>query len=199
MIRRRLWTAVSVTVVLMILTGLAYPMLVTGLAQLLFPQQANGSLIIENGRIVGSTLIGQRFAGPRYFHPRPSAAGAGYDPLASGGTNRGPTDAKLADTLIANAVDSIIANDGAKRGKIPADLASSSGSGLDPDISPASAMIQIARVANARNVDSVTVADIVARHIQGRQFGLFGEPRVNVLSLNLALDSALALATRATR
>jgi potassium-transporting ATPase KdpC subunit len=199
MIRRRLWTAVSVTVVLMILTGLAYPMLVTGLAQLLFPQQANGSLIIENGRIVGSSLIGQRFAGPRYFHPRPSAAGAGYDPLASGGTNRGPTDAKLADTLIANAVDSIIANDGAKRGKIPADLASSSGSGLDPDISPASAMIQIARVANARNVDSVTVADIVARHIQGRQFGLFGEPRVNVLSLNLALDSALALATRATR
>jgi potassium-transporting ATPase KdpC subunit len=199
MIRRRLWTAVSVTVVLMILTGLAYPMLVTGIAQLLFPQQANGSLIIENGRIVGSTLIGQRFAGPRYFHPRPSAAGAGYDPLASGGTNRGPTDAKLADTLIANAVDSIIANDGAKRGKIPADLASSSGSGLDPDISPASAMIQIARVANARNVDSVTVADIVARHIQGRQFGLFGEPRVNVLSLNLALDSALALATRATR
>jgi len=199
MIRRRLWTAVSVTVVLMILTGLGYPMLVTGIAQLLFPQQANGSLIIENGRIVGSTLIGQRFAGPRYFHPRPSAAGAGYDPLASGGTNRGPTDAKLADTLIANAVDSIIANDGAKRGKIPADLASSSGSGLDPDISPASAMIQIARVANARNVDSVTVADIVARHIQGRQFGLFGEPRVNVLSLNLALDSALALATRATR
>jgi potassium-transporting ATPase KdpC subunit len=199
MIRRRLWTAVSVTVVLMILTGLAYPMLVTGIAQLLFPQQANGSLIIENGRIVGSSLIGQRFAGPRYFHPRPSAAGAGYDPLASGGTNRGPTDAKLADTLIANAVDSIIANDGAKRGKIPADLASSSGSGLDPDISPASAMIQIARVANARNVDSVTVADIVARHIQGRQFGLFGEPRVNVLSLNLALDSALALATRATR
>jgi potassium-transporting ATPase KdpC subunit len=199
MIPRRLWTAVSVTVVLMILTGLAYPMLVTGIAQLLFPQQANGSLIIENGRIVGSTLIGQRFAGPRYFHPRPSAAGAGYDPLASGGTNRGPTDAKLADTLIANAVDSIIANDGAKRGKIPADLASSSGSGLDPDISPASAMIQIARVANARNVDSVTVADIVARHIQGRQFGLFGEPRVNVLSLNLALDSALALATRATR
>ena len=199
MIRRRLWTAVSVTVVLMILTGLAYPMLVTGIAQLLFPQQANGSLIIENGRIVGSTLIGQRFAGPRYFHPRPSAAGSGYDPLASGGTNRGPTDAKLADTLIANAVDSIIASDGAKRGKIPADLATSSGSGLDPDISPASAMIQIARVAHARNVDSVTVAEIVARHIQGRQFGLFGEPRVNVLSLNLALDSALALATRATR
>jgi len=199
MIRRQIWTAVSVTVVLVILTGLAYPMLVTGIAQLLFPEQANGSLIIENGRIVGSRLIGQRFSGPRYFHPRPSAAGAGYDPLASGGTNMGPTDRNLADTLIANAVDSIIANDGAHRGGIPADLATSSGSGLDPDISPASAMIQIARVAHARNVDSVTVAEIVARHIQGRQFGLFGEPRVNVLSLNLALDSALALATRATR
>lgn len=199
MIRRHIWTAISVTVVLVILTGLAYPMLVTGIAQLLFPEQANGSLIIENGRIVGSSLIGQRFAGQRYFHPRPSAAGTGYDPLASGGTNKGPTDRKLADTLIANAVDSIIANDGGHRGKIPADLATSSGSGLDPDISPASAMIQIARVAHARNVDSVTVAEIVARHIQGRQFGLFGEPRVNVLSLNLALDSALALATRATR
>jgi len=199
MIRRQIWTAISVTVVLVILTGLAYPMLVTGIAQLLFPEQANGSLIIENGRIVGSRLIGQRFSGPRYFHPRPSAAGAGYDPLASGGTNMGPTDRNLADTLIANAVDSIIANDGAHRGGIPADLATSSGSGLDPDISPASAMIQIARVAHARNVDSVTVAEIVARHIQGRQFGLFGEPRVNVLSLNLALDSALALATRATR
>ena len=199
MIRRHIWTAISVTVVLMILTGLAYPMLVAGIAQLLFPEQANGSLIIENGRIVGSRLIGQRFSGPRYFHPRPSAAGAGYDPLASGGTNMGPTDRNLADTLIANAVDSIIASDGAHRGGIPADLATSSGSGLDPDISPASAMIQIARVAHARNVDSVTVAEIVARHIQGRQFGLFGEPRVNVLSLNLALDSALALATRATR
>ncbi len=199
MIRRQIWTAISVTAVLMILTGLAYPMLVTGIAQLLFPDQANGSLIIENGRIVGSRLIGQRFSGSKYFHPRPSAAGAGYDPLASGGTNKGPTDRKLADTLIANAVDSIIANDGAHRGGIPADLVTSSGSGLDPDISPASAMLQIARVARARNVDSLTVADIVARHIQGRQFGLFGEPRVNVLSLNLALDSALALATRATR
>ncbi|MES2356903.1 MAG: potassium-transporting ATPase subunit KdpC [Gemmatimonadota bacterium] len=199
MIRRQIWTAISVTAVLIILTGLAYPMLVTGIAQLLFPDQANGSLIIENGRIVGSRLIGQRFSGPKYFHPRPSAAGAGYDPLASGGTNRGPTDRDLADTLIANAVDSIIANDGAHRGGIPADQVTSSGSGLDPDISPASAMIQIARIARARNVDSLTVAEIVARHIQGRQFGLFGEPRVNVLSLNLALDSGLALATRATR
>ncbi|HSU96898.1 MAG TPA: potassium-transporting ATPase subunit C, partial [Gemmatimonadaceae bacterium] len=152
--------------------------------------------ITENGRVIGSRLIGQRFAGARYFHPRPSAAGAGYDPLASGGTNKGPTDRKLADTLIANAVNSIIASDGAHWGGVPADLATSSGSGLDPDISPASAMVQIARVARARNGDSATVAELVTRHIQGRQFGLLGEPRVNVLSLNLALDSARTLGTR---
>jgi potassium-transporting ATPase KdpC subunit len=195
MIRRQIRAAISVTVVLMILTGFAYPMLVTGIAQLVFPGQANGSLITENGRIIGSRLIGQRFSGPQYFHPRPSAAGAGYDPLASGGTNKGPTDRKLADTLIANAVHSIVANDGAHRGGVPADLATSSGSGLDPDISPASAMVQVARVARARNGDSATVAELVARHIQGRQLGLLGEPRVNVLSLNLALDSARALGT----
>jgi potassium-transporting ATPase KdpC subunit len=195
MIRRQIRAAISVTVVLMILTGFAYPMLVTGIAQLVFPGQANGSLITENGRIIGSRLIGQRFSGPQYFHPRPSAAGAGYDPLASGGTNKGPTDRKLADTLIANAVNSIIVNDGAHRGGVPADLATSSGSGLDPDISPASAMVQVARVARARDGDSATVAELVARHIQGRQLGLLGEPRVNVLSLNLALDSARALGT----
>ena len=196
MIRRQIRAAISVTVVLMIVTGFAYPMLVTGIAQLVFPGQANGSLITENGRVIGSRLIGQRFAGAQYFHSRPSAAGAGYDPLASGGTNKGPTDRKLADTLIANAVNSIIASDGAHRGGVPADLATSSGSGLDPDISPASAMVQIARVARARNGDSATIAELVARHIQGRQFGLLGEPRVNVLSLNLALDSARTLGTR---
>lgn len=194
---RHIWSAISMTLVLMMITGLMYPMLVTGIAQLLFPQQANGSLIIENGQIVGSTLIGQRFSGPRYFHPRPSAAGEGYDPLASGGTNKGPTDRRLADTLIANAVDSIIARDSAHRGHIPSDLATSSGSGLDPDISPASAMLQIDRVARTRDVNPATVSAIVAQHVEGRQFGLLGEPRVNVLSLNLALDSLLA--TRATR
>jgi potassium-transporting ATPase KdpC subunit len=199
LIRRQIRAAVSVTVVLMIVTGFAYPMLVTGIAQLVFPGQANGSLITENGRVIGSRLIGQRFAGPQYFHPRPSAAGADYDPRASGGSNKGPTDRKLADTLIANAVNSIIASDGAHRGGVPADLATSSGSGLDPDISPASAMVQVARVARARNGDSATVAEVVARHIQARQFGLLGEPRVNVLSLNLALDSARTLGTRSKR
>lgn len=190
MIRRQLWPAISGTLVLMLLTGLLYPLVVTGLAQLLFPRQANGSLVVRDGRTVGSALIGQQFAAPDYFHPRPSAAGNGYDPLASGGTNKGPTDRKLADTLIANAVASVVAQDGARRGSIPADLVTSSGSGLDPDISPASAVVQAARVARARNVDSATVAALVAQHVEARQLGVLGEPRVNVLALNLALDSA---------
>lgn len=192
MIRRHLWPAISMTIVLMIVTGLAYPLVVTGIAQMLFPQQANGSLVTRDGRAIGSRLIGQQFSESRYFHSRPSAAGSGYDPLASGGTNRGPTDRKLADTLVSGAIDSVIAQDGAHRGSIPADLVTSSASGLDPDISPASAAIQVARVARARNTDSATVAAIVAAHVQARQLWILGEPRVNVLSLNLALDSAFA-------
>lgn len=199
MIRRQIWPAFSLTFVLMILTGLMYPMAVTGLAQLIFPRQANGSLVMRGGHVIGSALIGQQFNDPRYFHPRPSAAGKGYDPLASGGTNKGPTDRKLADTLIAKAVDSVVAQDGARSGRIPADLVTASGSGLDPDISPASAAIQIARIAHARHTDSAAVAAIVARHVTPRQLGLLGEPRVNVLSLNLALDSMFALSTSATR
>lgn len=192
MIRRHLWPAISMTIVLMIVTGLAYPLVVTGIAQLLFPRQANGSLVTRDGRAIGSRLIGQQFSESRYFHSRPSAAGSGYDPLASGGTNRGPTDRKLADTMVAGAIDSVVARDGAHRGSIPADLVTSSASGLDPDISPASAAIQVARVARARNTDSATVAAIVAAHVQARQLWILGEPRVNVLSLNLALDSAFA-------
>lgn len=199
MLRRQLWPAVSLTIVLMLTTGLAYPLLVTGVAQLLFPNQANGSLLSREGRTIGSTLIGQRFDQPRYFHSRPSAAGSGYDPLASGGTNKGPTDRKLADTLIATAVDSVLAQDGAIRGNIPADLVTSSASGLDPDISPASAAIQVARVARARHTDSATVAALVRLQVTPRQFGFLGEPRVNVLHLNLALDSALVHAAGAKR
>jgi len=180
------------TIVLMVVTGLAYPLVVTGIAQLLFPRQANGSIVTRDGRAIGSQLIGQQFSASRYFHSRPSAAGSGYDPLASGGTNRGPTDRKLADTMIAGAIDSVVAQDGAHRGSIPADLVTSSASGLDPDISPASAAIQVARVARARNTDSATVAAIVAAHVHPRQLWILGEPRVNVLSLNLALDSMLA-------
>ena len=190
MLRKQLWPAISMTLVLCVITGFIYPGVVTGLAQVLFPRQANGSLVTATGRVVGSALIGQPFMRPEYFHPRPSAAGNGYDATASGGTNKGPTDAKLADTLIARAIDSVIKNDGAVKGQIPADMVTSSASGLDPDISPANARLQVPRVARARGVPDAQIAAILARHTQGRQFGFFGEPRVNVLLLNIAVDSA---------
>lgn len=190
MLRKQLWPAIAMTLVFCVITGLIYPGVVTGLAQVLFPRQASGSLVTVNGRVVGSALIGQPFTRPEYFHPRPSAAGSGYDATASGGTNKGPTDAKLADTLIAQSVDSAIKNDGAIKGQIPADMVTSSASGLDPDISPANARLQVPRVARARGVSEALVAAVVATHIQGRQFGFFGEPRVNVLLLNIAVDSA---------
>lgn len=189
MLKNQLRPAISLTVVLIVLTGLLYPGLVTAIAQLLFPRQANGSLITVNGQVIGSELIGQPFARAEYFHPRPSAAGAGYDDTLSAGTNKGPTDLKLADTLVAQAVDSAVRLDGAVKGSVPADLATRSGSGLDPHISPASALLQVARVARARGLDSAVVRGLVDRHIEGRTFGLLGEPRVNVLLLNLALDS----------
>jgi K+-transporting ATPase ATPase C chain len=189
MLRNQIRPALVVTIVLMVITGLAYPAAVTGLAQLLFPRQANGSLVVVHGDTVGSALIGQRFAGPGYFHSRPSGAGAGYDDTLSSGRNLGPTSARL-DTLVMTAVDSERRLDAPASGQVPADLATASGSGLDPDISPAGAAIQIARVARARRLDSAVVAELVARATQGRQFGFLGEPRVNVLLLNLALDSA---------
>lgn len=189
MLKNQLRPAIVVTVVLILVTGLVYPGLVTAVAQLLFPHQANGSLVERNGQTIGSALIGQRFARVGYFHARPSAAGAGYDDTLSGGTNKGPTDRKLADTLIAGTVDSEVELDGAVKGRIPSDLVTSSGSGLDPHISPAAADLQIARVARTRGLDSAVVRVLVARHTEGRQFGFFGEPRVNVLLLNLALDS----------
>ena len=142
-----------------------------------------------NGQVVGSELIGQPFASPAYFHPRPSAAGGGYDDTLSAGTNKGPTDLKLADTLIAQAVANAVQLDSAVKGKIPSDLVTASGSGLDPHISPASAFLQVRRVARARGLDSAAVRALVERHVEGRQFGFFGDPRVNVLRLNLALDS----------
>jgi K+-transporting ATPase ATPase C chain len=190
MIRKQLWPAVAMTLVLCVITGLVYPGVVTALAQVLFSRQANGSLITVNGRVVGSELIGQSFTRPEYFHSRPSAAGNGYDATASSGTNKGPTDAKLADTLIAQAIDSAVKNEGAVKGSIPSDMVTASASGLDPDISPANARLQVPRVARARGVAEAALGALVARHIQGRQFGFFGEPRVNVLLLNIAVDSA---------
>jgi len=190
MIRKQILPAILVTLVLCVITGLAYPAVVTGLAQLIFSRQANGSLVTVNGRVVGSALIGQPFTQPYYFHARPSAAGSGYDATASGGTNKGPTDRKLADTLIAQSVDSAVAQDHAAKGAIPSDMVTRSGSGLDPHISPANAFLQVARVARARHADSTAVRRLVEAHVEGRQFGFFGEPRVNVLLLNIALDSA---------
>ena len=189
MLKHQLRPALVVTVILMVITGILYPGLVTAVAQLLFPRQANGSLVTVDGRVVGSLLIGQSFASARYFHARPSAAGSGYDDTLSTGTNLGPTSAKLADTLIVQAVDSAVRLDHWVKGMIPADLATSSGSGLDPDISPAAAEGQVTRVARARGLDSAVVRALVDRHIQRRVLGILGEPRVNVLWLNLALDS----------
>ena len=189
MLRNQLRPAVVITVLMIAITGLIYPGIVTVLAQAFFPHQANGSIVQSRGQVVGSTLIGQNFSQPYYFHPRPSAAGSGYVGDSSSGTNKGPTDRKLADTLIAQAVDRAVKNDGAVKGQIPGDMVTSSASGLDPHISPANAALQAARVAAARHVAVAQIQALVDLHTEARQFGLLGEPRVNVLALNLALDS----------
>ncbi len=190
MLRNQLRPAIVATFALMIVTGLIYPGVVTVIAQIIFPRQANGSLIRSaNGQVVGSDLIGQTFARAEYFHARPSAAGNGYDDTLSGGTNKGPTDRKLADTLITQAVDSAAKLDGAVKGNIPSDLVTSSGSGVDPHISPASAELQVARVARARSASPEAIRAMVLQHTERRQLGFLGEPRVNVLFLNMALDS----------
>jgi potassium-transporting ATPase KdpC subunit len=189
-IRTDLRPAIVTTLTLCVLTGFIYPGVVTALAQLAFPSQANGSLVVSNGRVVGSALIGQSFTRPYYFHSRPSAAGAGYDGSSSSGSNKGPTDRKLADTLVAHAIDAAIRDEGAVRGEVPSDMATASGSGLDPHISPANARLQVARVATARGMPLAPVRALVDAHTEGPQFGLFGDPRVNVLLLNIALDSA---------
>jgi len=188
-LRDQLRPAIVMTLLLCVITGLGYPAVVTGLAQILFPLQANGSLVSVHGRVVGSALIGQSFTQPWYFHPRPSAAGNGYDDTLSSGTNLGPTSAKLIDTLITQAVDRVVANEHAVKGTIPADMVTSSASGLDPHISPANALLQAARVAKARGASDSAMRALVEQHIEGRQFGLLGEPRVNVLLLNIAVDS----------
>jgi K+-transporting ATPase ATPase C chain len=182
--------AVMLTLVITILTGLIYPLVVYGLSQALFPHQANGSLIASNGKIVGSELIGQKFTKPEYFHGRPSAAGDGYDAANSGATNLGPTN----QALVKRAGDDIKKfrqENPTYTGPIPADLLTTSASGLDPHISPASAFAQVDRVAKARGVTAEAIRQVVEKHVEGRQFGIFGEPRVNVLALNLDLDQAL--------
>jgi K+-transporting ATPase ATPase C chain len=184
-IARNLLVAVLMTIVTTLLLGIGYPLVVTGLAQVLFPDKANGQLIERDGHVIGSRLIGQAFSSPGYFHGRPSAAGGGYDAANSGGTNLGPTNKKLADAVKA-------AVDAARRenpsAAVPIDLVTSSASGLDPHVSPASAFFQAPRVARERRVSQADVRRLVDAHVEGRQFGFLGEPRVNVLELNLALD-----------
>jgi len=186
---RMLRTSVVMTIVLTILVGVIYPFFMTGAAQLLFNDQANGSLIKgPNGQIVGSSLIGQNFTKPQYFHPRLSAAGSGYDASNSGGTNLGPTSATLLKNTIAEA-NAIRKEDGLPANyPLPSDAVSTSASGLDPDISPAYADLQVARVARVRGLTQAQVRTLVQQYTSGRDLGVLGDPRVNVLELNLALD-----------
>ncbi len=186
----RIWTAIKMTLVLTLLTGIAYPVLMVLLSQVLFPFQANGSLVMRDGHVIGSSLIGQNFDAPRYFHPRPSAAGdKGYDATSSGGSNLGPTNKVLIKDIHARLAKVLAANPGVSAGQVPVDLVTASGSGLDPDISPAAAEIQIARVAKVRGIEAAEVARLVRKYTRARWLGIFGEPRVNVLRLNLALDA----------
>jgi K+-transporting ATPase ATPase C chain len=178
--------SVLITLVTTVIFGLIYPLAVTGVAQLLFPHKANGSLIQKNGKIVGSELIGQTFSGPSYFHSRPSNAGAGYDAANSSGSNLAPTNHQLTDRIKGDSEKFHAENPNAP---IPIDLVTASGSGLDPEISPAAAEFQVARVATDRHISESEVRQLIAKHTMARQFGFLGEPRVRVLELNLDLDA----------
>jgi K+-transporting ATPase ATPase C chain len=186
--KKNLITAILMTLATTVLLGIIYPLVVTGLAQVLFPGKANGQLIEANGRLVGSKIIGQAFSGSAYFHSRPSAAGYGYQADNSNGTQLGPTNRQLVDRVKADAASLQAENPNMP---VPIDLVTTSASGLDPDITPAAAAFQLPRVAKARGITEDGLNRIVARHTQGRQFGFLGEARVNVFELNLDLDKQL--------
>jgi potassium-transporting ATPase KdpC subunit len=194
--KKNLITAVLVTIVTTILLGLVYPLVVTGIAQALFHDKANGQLLSKDNKLIGSKIIGQPFTGPGYFHSRPSAAGNGYDASNSGGSNLGPTNQKLIERVKQDTATLHAENPNLP---VPVDLVTTSASGLDPDITPAGAQFQIPRVARERGTTEENVGKIVAQFTQGRQLGFLGEPRVNVLQLNLALDSAYPTTKQAVR
>ena len=185
-IKTQLWPAVAILLAFTVITGLVYPAVVTGIAQVVFPSQSNGSMVVCNGQTVGSSLIGQSFDDPKYFSGRPSAAGAGYDPTLSGGSNLSSTSQTLI-TDITQRVDAERKANG--NAPVPVDLVTTSASGLDPEISPATAFAQVPAVAKARGVPEEKVRALVAAHVENRALGLIGERRVNVLRLNLALDA----------
>ena len=185
---KHIYPAIALTIVLTVLVGIVYPFVITGLSELLFKEKARGSLIEREGKVIGSRLIGQPFKGSGYFHSRPSAAGSGYDASASGGTNLGPTSKKLFEEQVKGRSKQLRTEN--PNAEIPVDLITSSGSGLDPHITPAAAGFQISRVARERRMSEGEVRGFVRKHTEGRQFGVLGEPRVNVLELNLALDEA---------
>ena len=191
--RRHITTAILYTIATTILFGLVYPLAVTAAAQLLFHDKANGQLLYKDGKLVGSRIIGQTFTGPAYFHSRPSAAGNGYDAANSSGSNYAPTNKKLIDRITTDA--STLQPDRPNT-DIPVDLITASGSGLDPHITPAAAEFQVARIAHERNLSETTVQELIAHHTEGRQFGFLGEPRVNVLELNLDLDKTAPLSAK---
>jgi potassium-transporting ATPase KdpC subunit len=189
-IARNLTAAILMTIVTTVILGIIYPLAMTGLAQVIFPDKANGQLIERNGTVVGSRIIGQGFSSAGYFHSRPSAAGTGYDAANSGGSNLGPTNKKLIDAVKANVEAAHKENPNAA---VPVDLVTASASGFDPHITPASAAFQVPRVARERGMSEDDVRRLVAAHTEGRQLGFFGEPRVNVVELNLALDAEHAI------
>ncbi len=195
MLKKNLITAVLMTIATTILLGIVYPLVVTGIAQTVFPDQANGQLIKSNRQLVGSSIIGQAFSARGYFHSRPSAAGSGYDAANSGGSNLGPTNRKLIDRVRQDVTELQAHNPGQP---VPIDLVTTSASGIDPNITPAAAEYQLGHVARERGIPIDQLEVLVAKHTEGRQFGVLGEPRVNVLELNLELDRRFPLSSQIT-